>query len=136
MRWLIEREEDELLSPKDEGLKDAMQKLPGAVESWMKEKMSQLAELLPASRHVGVDNAGFRDDLSGDSILIDSLPPFLEESDEPDLHLLFTCLSSTIPYVQVLVCAVWRCRHIGIGGYILVCTFVFSYCLQVWERRC
>ena len=47
MRWLIEREGEELLSPEDEGVKDAMQKLPGAVESWTREKIRQFAELLP-----------------------------------------------------------------------------------------
>jgi hypothetical protein len=43
MRRLIEKDGDELLSPDDEGVKDAMRKLPGAVESWTREKMGQLA---------------------------------------------------------------------------------------------
>ena len=37
MRRLIGREGDELLSPKYEVVKDAM-RLPGAVESWTREK--------------------------------------------------------------------------------------------------
>ena len=56
MRRLIEREGDELLGPNDEGVKDAMRKLPGAVESWTREKMRQLAGLLPGSRCVDVDD--------------------------------------------------------------------------------
>ena len=106
MRRLIEREGDELLNPEDEGVKDEMKKLPGAVESWTREKMSQLAGLLPASRHAGVDTAGFCDDLTGDAISIDSPPPFPEESDEPDLHLLnlgtsvFTILGSTVSSIR------------------------------------
>ena len=51
-----------------------------------------------------VDDAMLCDDLTGDTISIDSPPPFLEveEPDEPDLHLLnlatsvFTCLGSSI----------------------------------------
>ena len=68
--------------------------------------MRQLAGLLPGSRRVDVDDAGFCDDLSGDAILIDSLPPFLEKPDEPDVHLLhlatsvFTCLGSTISSIR------------------------------------
>ena len=34
IRRLIEREGDVLLSPKDEGVRDTMRKLPQAVESW------------------------------------------------------------------------------------------------------
>ena len=47
MKRLIEREGDELLSPEDEIVKDAMRKLSGAVESWTREKMRHLAGLLP-----------------------------------------------------------------------------------------
>ena len=81
-----------------------MRKLPG--ESWTREKLRQLAGLLPGSRRVDVDDAGFCDDLSGDAILIDSLPPFPEKPDEPDVHLLnlatsvFTCLGSTISSIR------------------------------------
>ena len=100
MRWLIEREGDELLSPEDEGVKDAMRTLPRAVQSWTREKMRLLAGLLPGSSRVDVDDARFCDDLIGDAISIDFPPPSLEEPDEPDLHLnlatsVFTCLSST-----------------------------------------
>ena len=56
VRRLIEREGDKLLSPEDEGVKDAIRKLPGAVEGWTREKMRQLAGLLPGSRRVGVDD--------------------------------------------------------------------------------
>ena len=78
---MIERQGDDLLNPKDEGVKDAMKKLPGAVESWTKEKMRQLVGLLPGSKRVDVDDA-FCDDLTGDAISIDSPPPFIEELDE------------------------------------------------------
>ena len=80
---MIEREGDELLSPKNQGVKDAMRKLPGAVESRTKKKMRQLAGLLPGSRRVDVDDARFCDDPTGDAISIDSPPPFIEELDEP-----------------------------------------------------
>ena len=136
MRWLIEREGDELLNPEDEGVKDEMRKLPGAVESWTREKMSQLAGLLPASRHVGVDTAGFCDDLAGDAISIDSPPPVLEESDESDLHLLnlatsvFTCLGSTTSSIRAgprLRCGAlqtqWDRRlHFSVYVYLLLCS--------------
>ena len=104
---LIEREGGEPLNSKAEGVKDAMRKLPGAVESWMREKMRQLVGLLPGLRHVGVvDDARFCHDLTGDAISIDSPPPFLEEPDELNLHLLnlatsvFTCLGSTISSIR------------------------------------
>ncbi|KIK00184.1 hypothetical protein K443DRAFT_7849 [Laccaria amethystina LaAM-08-1] len=113
MRTLTEKEGDELLSPENEDVKDAMRKLPGAVESWTREKMRQLTGLLPGSRRVGVDDARSScDDLSGDAISIDSPPPFLEELDEPDLHLLnlatsvFTCLGSTISSIRVGRCLI------------------------------
>ena len=102
MRRLIEREGDKLLSPKDEGVKDAMRKFSGAVESWTRVKMRQLAGLFPGSKRVDVDDAMFCDDLTGDAISLDSPPPFLEEPGEPDLHHLnlttsvCTCLGSTI----------------------------------------
>ena len=94
------------VEPEDEGVKVAMRKLPGAVEGRTREKMRQLAGLLPGSRRVDVDGVRFCDDLSGDAISIDSPPPFLEESDEPDLHLLnlgtsvFSILSSTVSSIR------------------------------------
>ena len=114
VRRLIEREGDELLSPDDEGVKDAMRKLPAAVESRMREKMRQLAGLLPGSRCVGVDDDDARTchDLTGDAISINCPPPFLEEPDEPDLHLLnlatsvFTCLGSTISSIRAGRCLI------------------------------
>ena len=73
---MIEREGDKLLSPEDEGVKDAIRKLPGAVEGWTREKMRQLVGLLPGLRRVGiVDDARFCHDLTGDAISIDSPPP-------------------------------------------------------------
>ena len=64
------------MNPKDEGVKDAMKKLPGVVESWTKKKMRQLVGLLPGSKRVDVDDA-FCDDLTDDAIAIsiDSPPP-------------------------------------------------------------
>ena len=114
MRRLIEREGDELLSPDDEGVKDAIRKLPGAVESWTREKMRQLVGLLPGSRRVGIDDDDARscDDLTSNAISIDSPQPFLEELDELDLHLLnlatsiFTCLSSTISSIRTGRCLI------------------------------
>ena len=41
--------------------------------------MRHLAGLLPGLSRVDVDDARFCDDLTGDAISIDSLPPFLEE---------------------------------------------------------
>ena len=94
MRRLIKREGDELLCPEDEGVRDTMRKLPGAMESWTREKMRQLTGLLPGSRRVGIDDdARFCDDLTRDAISIDSPPPFLEEPEEPDLHLLNLAMS-------------------------------------------
>ena len=93
-----------------------MRKLPGAVESWTREKLRQLAGLLPGSRRVDVDDAGFCDDLSGDAISIDSPPPFI---DEPDLLLLklatsvSTCLGSTSSSIRAVDLA-------------RVCMFLFS----------
>ena len=81
MRRLIEKEGDELLSPEDEGVKDAMRKLPQAVESWMREKMRQLAGLLPGLRRVGVDDdddARFCKDFTSDAISIDCPQPSLK----------------------------------------------------------
>lgn len=115
MRWLIEKEGDELLSPDDEGVKDVMRKLPGAVESWTKEKMRILAGLLPGSRRVDVDGVRFSDDLTGDASSIDSPPPFI---DEPDLLLsnlttsVSTCLGSTLSSIRAVDVA-------------RVCTFLF-----------
>ncbi|EDR01174.1 uncharacterized protein LACBIDRAFT_312439 [Laccaria bicolor S238N-H82] len=106
LRRLIEREGDELLSADDEGVKDAMRTLPGAVEEWTREKMRQLAGLLPGSRRVGADAC---DDLTGDAMSIDSPP---REPDEPDLHLLnlatsvFTCLGSTISSIRAGRCLI------------------------------
>ena len=135
MRRLIEREGDELLSPEDEGVKDAMRKLPGAVESWTREKMRQLAGLLPGSSHVDVDDDDARTchDLTGDAISIDSPPPFLEEPDEPDLHLLnlatsvFGCLSSTISSMRAGMCLIGRD---GAGPH-LRCGALQTH----WDRR-
>ena len=135
MRRLIEREGDELLSPEDEGVKDAMRRLPGAMEGWTREKMRQLAGLLPGSRRVGVDDDDARTchDLTGDAISIDCPPPFLEESNEPDLHLLnlatsvFTCLGSTISSIHA------GRRLIGWDG---ACPHLRCGALQThWDRR-
>ena len=135
IRTLIEREGDELLSPKDEGVKDAMRKLPGAMESWTREKMRQLAGLLPGSSHVDVDDDDARscDDLTGDAISIHSPLPFLEEPEEPDLHLLnlatsvFTCLSSTISSIRAGRCLIgWD----GAGPH-LRCGVLQTH----WDRR-
>ena len=135
MRRLIEREGDELLSPNDEGVKDAIRKLPGAVESWTREKMRQLAGLLPGSRRVDVDDDDARTchDLTGDAISIDSPPPFLEEPDEPDLHLqnlatsVFTCLGSIISSIRAGRCLIgWD----GAGPH-LCCGALQTH----WDRR-
>ena len=134
MRRLIERKGDDLLSPKDEGMKDSMRKLPQAVESWTREKMRQLAGLLPGSRRVGVDDdARSCHDLTSDAISIDSPPPFLEEPEELDLHLLnlatsvFTCLSSTISSIRAGRCLIgWD----GAGPH-LRCGALQTH----WDRR-
>ena len=135
MMRLIEREGDELLTPGDEGVKDAMRKLPGAVESWTREKMRQLAGPLPGSRRVGVDadEARFCNDLTGDAISIECPPPFLEEPDEPDLHFLnlatsvFTCLGSTISSIRAGRCLIgWD----GAGPH-LRCGALQTH----WDRR-
>ena len=134
-RRLIEREGDELLSPEDEGVKDAMRRLPGAVESWTREKMRQLAGLLPGSRRVDVDDDDARtcQDLPGDAIPIDSPAAFLEEPEEPDLHLLnlatsvFTCLGSTISSICAGRCLIeWD----GAGQHLC-----YGALQTHWDRR-
>jgi len=129
---LIEREGDEPLSADDEGVKDAMRGLPAAVEGWTREKMRQLAGLLPDSRRVDVSDVRYCDDLTGDAI--DAPPPFLEEPDEePDVHLLnlatsvFTCLGSTISSVRAGRCLIgWD----GAGPH-LRCGALQTH----WDRR-
>ena len=113
-----------------------MKKLLGAVEGWTREKMRQLAGLFPGSRRVEVDDAMFCDDLTGDAISIDSPPAFIEELDEPDLHLLnlamsvFTCLGSTTSSIRAgprLRCGalqtLWDRRlHFSVYVYLLLCS--------------
>ena len=97
--------------------------------------MRQLAGLLPGSRCINVhdDDARFCDDLTGDAISIDCPPPFLEESNEPDLHLLnlatamFTCLSSMISSIRAGRCLIGRDG----AGLHLRCGALQTH----WDRR-
>ena len=76
--------------------------------------MRQLAGLLPSLRRIGVDDDDARscDDLPGDALSIYCPPPFLEELEEPDLHLLnlatfvFTCLGSTMSSIRAGRCLI------------------------------
>ena len=97
--------------------------------------MRQLAGLLPGSRRVVVvdDDARSCHDLTGDAISIDSPPPFLEEPEELDLHLLnlatsvFTCLGSTISSIRAGRCLIgWD----GAGPH-LRCGALQTH----WDRR-